>query len=391
MHSTRSIISLSQLILFALAGVIVIGCNQSPKSLAQKQKVLLAKKADLRKLSEEISTLEADIARLDPSIGDRVRIAAVSIEEVKPSVFQHFIDVQGAIEAKDNVLVSPQSAGRVTAIYVKEGQTVNAGQRLAQIDDAVMVASMAEIETQLTLAEDLRDRQQRLWDQGIGTEVQLIEAKNRVESLERRLATQKEQISLSSITSPIAGTVEQVLPKVGEVVSPGMPAFRIVNNRDLSLNAKLSEVHIPRIRKGDLVEIEFPALNQSFQGKVAVVGQSIDASDRTFHVEVSLPRHENLKPNMFGTLRINDETVKDAVVLPLALIQRSEVGPFVFVAQQEGETWTAERRNLTTGLSYDGKTTVLKGLSHGDRLITAGYKDLSDGQAIEFTDSLAGN
>lgn len=373
-----------------LAGILA-SCGEEPVTLEAKQKELLAKKAELRELSTAISTLEKEIATLDPNTAARNKVAFVGIQEVKTADFDHFIDVQGQIEAKQNVSVSALTSGRLAAVYVKEGQFVKRGQLLAKVDDGIIQASINEVQSNLDLAKDLLARQQRLWDQGIGTEVQLLEAKNRVEGLNKRLATQAEQRALTKIVSPISGTVEEIMPKTGELVSPGFPAFRIVNNNDLSLMAKLSESYVPRVSKGDQVVVEFPTLDKEINARVTVIGQTIHPNDRTFDVEVALPSDAMLKPNMFGTLRINDQKVSDAVVLPLDMVQQSELGPFIYVATETGESWKAERRNLTIGLTYKDQITVTEGLKPGELLITSGYNDLSSGQVVEFDAAVAGN
>lgn len=378
-------------LLILLLSSILFSCGKETVTLEDKQKELLAKKAELRELSSTISTLEQEIAVLDPNTASKSKIAVVGIQEISVKSFDHYIDVQGQVEAKQNVSVSALSAGRLASVFVKEGQYVKRGQLLAKIDDGVIQASINEVQSQLDLANDLLARQQRLWDQEIGTEIQLLEAKNRVEGLNRRLATQAEQRALAVIKSPISGTVDEIMFKVGELVSPGFPAFKIVNNRDLGLTAKLSESYIPSISKGDEVIVEFPTIGKSFNAKVTIIGQTIHPNDRTFDVEVALPSNELLKPNMFGTLRINDEKVKEAVVLPLDMVQQSELGPFVYVAAENGEKWTAERRNLTIGLTYKDQVTVTEGLKPGELLITSGYTDLSNGQTVEFDAAMAGN
>lgn len=378
-------------ILLPLLGMILSSCGDKPVSLESKQKELLAKKAELRELSAAISTLEDEIAILDPTTAAKNKVAFVGIEEIEPSEFDHYIDVQGQVEAKQNVSVSALTSGRLAAVYVNEGQFVKKGQLLAKVDDGIIQASINEVQSNLDLAKDLLARQQRLWDQGIGTEIQLLEAKNRVEGLNKRLATQAEQRALTKIVSPISGTVEEIMPKTGELVSPGFPAFKIVNNRDLSLTAKLSESYIPRVTKGDQVIVEFPTINKQINARVTVIGQTIHPNDRTFDVEVSLPSEALLKPNMFGTLKINDQKIEDAIVLPLDMVQQSELGPFVYVATETGDSWKAERRNLTIGLTYKDQVTVTEGLKKGELLITSGYNDLSSGQIVEFDAALAGN
>ncbi|MEZ4825690.1 MAG: efflux RND transporter periplasmic adaptor subunit [Bacteroidia bacterium] len=367
----------------ALLIALFVGCGEKqPVTLAEKKAALAQKKEVLKILSREVAELEEEIASLDPELKKEVRKVTVSTQIINVSDFQHFVSVQGQVEANKNILVSPQTGGRIVKVYVQEGQSVQAGTLLAQLDDAIMRSGIQEMETSLDLANIMFEKQKNLWDQQIGTEVQYLTAKNQKESLEKRLATMKEQLELSKIKSPISGTVDEIMPKVGETVSPGFPAFRIINPSDLSLKAQISESYIPYIRKGDQVKVTFPALDKSIDARVTVVGQFIDPNDRTFPVEVKLPANPMLKANMFGELSINDRTQKSAVTIPVSVIQQSEESDFVFVANEQEGKWIATRTNIKTGLSYNGAVEVTEGLTAGQNLIVAGYKNLSDGQEI---------
>lgn len=377
------------LLVLSLAAVACGGSTGTPKTLEGKKALLAAKKQNLLNLNKEISTLEAEIIAEDPSAKKAARSTSVSTQTLQDGTFQHYVRVQGQVEANKNVMISPQTAGIVTRILVKEGQFVRRGQLLAQLDDAVMRSSVEEVKTSLELATIMYDKQQKLWDQEIGTEVQLLTAKNQKESLERRLATLEEQLEMSKVKAPISGVVDEVSPKVGEAVSPGFPAFRIFNPTDLSLISQLSEAYIPFVERGDKVKIYFPALDKTIDAKVSVVGNSIHPNDRTFPVEVRLPNSKFFKPNMFGEIEINDRTIPDAITIPASLIQQTNEGPFVYIAKADGEAWKAERRNIQTDLSYKGQVQVTEGLQAGDRLVTAGYKDLSDGQVVTLRNDIA--
>lgn len=371
------------LILLSLLMFASTSCGEKePQTLEEKKEVLNFKKQALKNLSKEVSLLEEEIAKLDPVAREESRKATVSTLSVKASDFQHFVSVQGQVEANKNILVSPQTGGRIVKINVSEGQSVQAGTILAQVDDAIMRSGIQEIETSLELANIMFNKQKNLWDQQIGTEVQYLTAKNQKESLERRLETMKEQLDLSKIKSPISGTVDEIMPKVGETVSPGFPAFRIINPNDLSLKAEISESYIPYIHKGDQVKVTFPALDKSIDAKVTMVGQFINPNDRTFPVEVKLPNNSMLKANMFGEMSINDRTKKGAITIPVSIIQQSEESDYVFVAHQSEGKWIATRTNIKTGLSYNGQIEVTEGLAKDQQLIVLGYKNLSDGQEI---------
>jgi membrane fusion protein (multidrug efflux system) len=377
----------------AVFGVLLAACGgqEKPRTLEGKKKLLQSKKAELLTLNKEIEDLQAEIIALDPKAKNQVKTIPVSTTTLRPGNFQHFVKVQGTVESNKNVMVSPQAGGRITRIFVREGQSVKRGQILAQIDDAVMKSSIDEVKTQLELATIMFDKQQRLWDQEIGTEVQYLTAKSQKESLQRRLKTLGDQLAMSKIKSPINGTVDEIMAKTGETAMPGMPAMRIVSPSDLSLTAQLAESYVPYIRKGDKVKINFPTLDKNLEAQVSFVGQAIDPLARTFRVEVKLPNDPVLKTNMFGEISINDRTVDEAITIPQSLIQKSEEGEFVFVAEQKDGQWVAVRRNIQSGLSYDGIVEVTEGLAENEKLISTGYKGLSNGQPITFDEAIAVN
>ncbi len=369
----------------ALVSILVTGCggNKGGDPAQAKRQELKEKKAELLTLNQEIQQLEKELLALDPSTLKAVKQVNVSISTLKASPFQHFVAVQGKVESNRSSEVGPKSPGTITAIYVKEGQPVKTGTILAQLDDAVMRTSIQEANTGLQLATTLFEKQERLWKQEIGTEVQYLQAKNQKESIEQRIKTLQEQLDLYKIRAPFAGVVDLVVPKIGEAVSPGFPAFRVINSGDLKLKCELSESYIAYVRKGDKVKVSFPTMNKSFDGNVSVVGQFINPVNRTFIVEVMLPNDPMLKPNMFGEMAINDRTIKDAIRVPLSVVQNSELGNFVYIAEKGTDgTWTAHRRNIQLGLNSDGEVEVTSGLKDGDLLITAGNKDLSDGQQL---------
>jgi len=377
------------LIILALALSVVSCGNKDEVSLEAKKRRLQNKKNELRELSKEVASLEAEVQQLDPSLRAKAKVSPVVIEELKAQPFKHYVEVQGMVEANQNITVSPMVSGRITRIYVREGQYVKANQVLAQIDDAVLKSNVEEVKTQLKLAEIVYEKQKRLWDQEIGTEIQYLTAKNNKESLESRLATLKEQLSMNRMQAPISGTVDEIYPKVGELTSPGAPAFRIVNARDLSIVAEVPEAYAPYISKGKSVNVDFPILNKNVEGKITTVGQSINPTNRSFKVEVKLPNSKEFKPNMFGEISINDRTLENAITIPLNIIQKTDEGSFVFVAKRKEEKWIARRVNISMGLLAEESAEITKGLEAGDKLITTGYKDLSDGQEVSFEESIA--
>jgi len=398
-HITTPLYKMSQnkiihsLLLLSLSAVMWTGCSSGePTSLGEKKAMLDSKKKQLIALNLEIETLQSEIEKIDPEAKMKVRLIPVSIADLKPTRFEHFIKIQGQVEANKNILVSGMQAGRILAIYVEEGQYVKKGQLLAQIDDAVMKSSIDELKSSLDLANIMFEKQQKLWDQEIGTEVQYLTSKNQKESLERKLVTLEKQLDLSKIKAPISGVVDEIMPKVGEMLSPGYPAFRIVNGSDLSLKANLSEVHLPFIKKGDKVTVTYPTIQVETEVRITSVGQSIDPNNRTFSVEAKLPSNRLFKSNMYGQISVNDQNIENAIVVPLEVIQQTDIGEFVYIAEQNPDgKWYSKRKNIKTGLSAEGEVLIKEGLEAGEKLVTVGYKDLSDGQPIVFEENLATN
>ncbi|MEM7514580.1 MAG: efflux RND transporter periplasmic adaptor subunit [Bacteroidota bacterium] len=361
-----------------------------PTTLAGKKAKLEELKTQLLTISEEIAGLETEITEMDPELRDKEKQALVSIDEVETESFSHYVEVQGIVESNQNIMVSPSTSGSITGIYVKEGQYVKRGQRLAKIDDAIMKASLDELNTQTELAQILYDKQKRLWEQEIGTEVQYLTAKNQLEGLQKRQETLKEQLALTVVSAPINGYVDEVNPKTGEMASPGMPMFRIVNGRDLSLKANLSEQYISNVGRGDSVNIYFPTLNKNLKTRISAVGQSIDPNNRTFTVEVKLPNNPDFKANMFGEMAIQDKALKNQVVIPISMVQKSDESDFVYTASKDGEgKWRANRIPVATGLNYKDEIVIDSGLQKGDYLITVGFQDLNDGQLLNIQSGLA--
>jgi RND family efflux transporter MFP subunit len=281
-------------------------------------------------------------------------------------------------------MVSPKTGGVVTAVYVKEGDRVSKGQVLAVIDDAVMRQSVEELKTSLDLATTVYQKQENLWNQKIGSEIQYLQAKNNKESLERRLQTLNSQLAMNRITSPLSGTVDEVNVKAGEAASPGLGVVRVVNLAEVKVKAQVADSYISAVKKGDEVKIILPDIKENIDGKISFVGQVVNPQSRTFDIEVTLNNRDNkLKPNMLAVININDKTTQNAIVIEENFVQQTETGNVVFVAGSQ----KAEARKVKTGLSYNGNVEILEGIKPGDSVITNGYQDLVDGQAIKVSNT----
>lgn len=347
-----------------------------------KKEQLEKLRAQQAEISKQVQQLEKDIAATNPEEAT-VKTKDVAVAEVTPKQFDHYVQTQGRVEAEDNIAISAKSSGVVTAVYANEGQRVSKGQVLAQIDNAVIMRNIESLKTQLELAQTVFDRQKNLWDQKIGTEVQFLQAKNNKESLERQLESLQEQNEMMKIKSPINGTVDEVIVKIGEAVQPGQPAVRVVNTSELKITASVSEAYVTEIKKGNKVMVHIPELKKDLESKVTFVGRTIDPLSRTFAVEVALPSEANLRPNMTGVIKVVFHTEPDAITVPINIVQSINEEKIVFVAETKGKATVARKKVVTVEGVYNGQAQV-NGLAAGDKVITFGYQGLNDGEFVKI-------
>jgi len=342
------------------------------------------KKATLDQLKKERSALNTKIEKLEAELGQdkkEVDLKDVVVSELSTMPFMSYVEVQGRVDAEDNVDVMPESPGTVIAIYAKVGQRVNKGQVLAQLDDKVLRQSVAQLQTQLDLATTVFNRQKNLWDQKIGTEVQYLTAKSQKEGLERQLSGLKSTAAMNRIKSPISGTIDAMDLKPGQSVSPGMPiGIRIVNADRLKVKALVSENYGGKVNQGDEVDVSLPDVPDNLQAKISFAAKVIDPVSRGFNVEVKLPSNKNYRPNMVAILKIVDYKNNNALVVPVNAIQKSESSEYVFIA----ENGKAKKVDIKSGKISDGKAEVLSGLKAGDKVIVTGFQDLNDGDGIKL-------
>ena len=339
-------------------------------------------KAQQAEIAKQVVQLEKEIAKENPTEA-KIKTKDVAVTEVKTTKFDHYVQTQGHVESEDNISVSAKSPGVVMAVYVKEGQQVSKGQALAQIDNAVILSSIESMKSQLELAKSVYDRQKNLWDQKIGTEVQYLQAKTNKETLERQIKSLQEQNDMLRIKSPINGTVDEVTAKIGEAVSPGLPAFRVVNTSELKLTASVSEAFVTNVQKGNKVIVTIPELKKDLESKVTFVGRTIDPLSRTFTVEVALPSEANLRPNMSGVIRVVFHTEPAAIAVPINVVQDINGEKIVFVAESNGKNTVARKKVVSVEGVYGGQAQV-SGLNAGDKVVTFGYQGLNDGEFLKI-------
>ena len=340
------------------------------------------KKSELDALKKERTELNAKIEKLESEIGNADAIndfKDVNVLEVTESSFQNYLEVQGKIDAEENVQVNPEAPGVVTAVFATIGQNVVKGQVLAQIDDQVLRQNISELQNQLELATTLFERQKNLWNQKIGTEVQYLSAKTQKDASERRIATLRSQMSMYKIKSPISGSIDAMDLKVGQAVMPGISGIRVVNANKLKAKAQIAESYASRINQGDLVQVILPDVSDTLLTKISFASKTIDQISRSFNVEIKLPSNRNYRPNMLAILKIIDYQNAKAFVIPVNAIQKAENGDYVFVAENK----KAKRVNIQTGRVSEGRAEILSGIKAGDQVIIAGMNGLSPGDMIK--------
>jgi RND family efflux transporter MFP subunit len=348
------------------------------------------KNAELAKLRKQHDEIAEQIKKLEAGMVDSTKIQKslrVTVAELQPSVFKHYIEVQGRLDGEDYVDVAPEGVGVVEEVYVKIGQQVNKGQALARLNDASGRDQIKALETQYKLAKDAFEKQQRLWDQKIGSEMQYLQAKSNKEALESQLSGSRKQLDMLTIKSPINGTVEEVNIKVGQMASAAnpIPPFRVINFNSLKVKAELAEAYSQKVNVGDNVQVFFPDLNREITAKITAASRYINPSSRTFNVEARLnPDKNGFKANMVAVLKINDYKADKAFVLPINYIQTDPNGNFVYVAQNNSKDYVAKKVFVEQGQSYNGLIEITKGLKVGDKVISSGYLDLEEGEKITF-------
>ena len=338
-------------------------------------------------LNQRIESLKTKISGSTQSAARPESLMTVDAVTVEKAPFMHFIQVQGTVESDNNILVAPQSSGLVKKVHVSAGDRVARGRLLAELDGSILESSIAEVESGLVLAKTVFERQKRLWDKNIGSEIEYLQAKNSKEGLEKRLETLNEQYKLTKIYAPISGAVDEVLIKEGEMAMAGMGAVRVVQLSNLKITVDLSENYISSIKKNDPVQVSIPVIGKELQLKVDAVSQVIDPDNRTFQIEIKIPRGEQgIKPNMLAVMTINDYTNPEALAVPLNIVQETESDRFLFVADRLNGDWIARKQIVTIGQIQDNRVEVLSGLEEGERVVTLGFQNLADGQKLSIAD-----
>ena len=333
------------------------------------------------KAEGELSQIDLELASLDTT----AQWNTVTILAVGSSAFQHDFDIYGTVKSDQSVTLYPESAGRIQRVLVRSGQKVSAGQVLVELDNSVVQSSLAEIKTQLDLAQTLYDKQKRLWDQGIGSEVQYLQVKTQLEGLQKRLATAQKQAAMASLRAPFAGTVDELFLKAGEYAAPGMAVARLVSSGGLRLELDVPETYISRLKVGQKIALNFNSIGLQTSASISQVGDFISADSRTFKVNVSLPANSQIKPNMMASAQVVDYSSKGVITVPSRLILQDSKGAnytYLFVPSKNG-LGKVERRDLQLGVSNNDATEVLGGLSLEEQIIDRGIRSVQTGETVK--------
>jgi RND family efflux transporter MFP subunit len=372
---------------FLATGVVALlaACGGG-NSLETKKAELEKLKAQQAEITAQIASLQEEIATMgDSAATDNTKAKIVAVTAVTKQVFMHAVDVQGRVDGDENITYSAKVPAVVKRVNVKAGDRVSAGQVLVELDADVVKAQIETLKKGLELANTVYEKRKSLWEQKVGSEIEFLQAKNQKESLEKQIASARENLDMYLIKSEYSGTVDLVSIKVGQGVAPGVPAVSVVNPAALKIKADLSESYANVVKQGNPVLINFPDINKSVKASVTYSSKSINALTRTFNVEVALPNDNELHPNMVAELKIVDYENKNATVVPINTIQEIDGVKLVYItAKNEKNENIAKKVVVTVGKTYGTTAEILTGLNEGDQIITTGFQDLTDGQVIKF-------
>jgi len=370
--------------------------KDSNVALAEKKTKLEELKKQQSKLENDITALEKEIAVLDTSSAKSEKTKLVVLTPIVVAPFTHYIDLQGKVEAVNISYVTPRNGGgQVKELFVKKGDVVSKGQLLLKLDNTIALRNLQfaqkniqSLKTQLDFANTLYEKQKNLWAQNIGTEVQLITAKNNVENISNQIkATDEqvkiaqEQVNFTNVYADVSGVADDVNIRVGEFFT-GAGQIKIVNTSDLKITTQIPENYLGKVSVGTHIKVTLPDINKTIDAVITVAGKLIDANSRSFFVEAKIPPSNAFYPNQVAMVRIQDYTSANAITAPLNTVQTDDKGKFVMVAVKENNKLVARKKQVTVGELYADMQEIKSGLQAGDQIITDGYQSLYDGQLL---------
>ena len=385
---------MKKIILFTGLLAIMASCGNEEKQSTQDiidNGNLAEIRARKSELSEEQSQLSREIDQLDEAIKklDKNRnFTLVRVDTLRKQVFKHYAEVQGDVATDENIIIYPEYSGILTSVKVDEGDRVNKGQILATIDDGGLKNQLSELQAQAQLARTTFEKQERLWNQNIGSEIQYLEAKTNYEALNSSVNRLEAQLAKTVVRAPFSGVVDEVLSEQGEVVGPGQNRlFRLISLKNMYVEAQVPENYLSKIQKGTDVKVFISSIGREFDAKVSLVGNNINPANRTFRIEVKIPNENNLiRPNQIATIKLNDYTSEDAIIIPENTIQKNSAGEsLVYLLEPNGSGAGGEAKKavIEVGYTYNDSIEVKSGLEAGEILISEGAKNLREGQEVK--------
>ncbi|WGD33506.1 efflux RND transporter periplasmic adaptor subunit [Olleya sp. YS] len=352
-------------------------------------KVIQSKKEELvtkqQEIANQIKQLDEKLEDINP---DR-NVPLITTITSKAETFQHYLELQGGVETKQNLVITPEMGGILQRVYVKEGQKVSRGQLLATVDDGGMGQQKAQLQIQADLAKTTFERQKRLWDQKIGSEIQYLQAKSQYEALQKGINQIDQQLAKANVRAPFSGVIDDVITEQGSVVAPGQtPLMRIVNLSDMYIETDVPERYITDITEGKDVMVEFPVLGKTLNAKVRQTGNFINPANRTFKIEIAVPnKDKSIKPNLTARLKINDYTNEEAILIPQSVISENANGEqYIYILKDKKEDKAvAEQIIIETGKTQGDNIEIISGLKPDMEIIKEGARSVKDEQTVKIT------
>ncbi len=346
---------------------------------------LRAKKAEIQ---EKVDALNTKIETINSKIAEKSDVEEKSILvttfKAKDTIFKHYLELQANVQTNQNIVITAEFSGMLVDIFVSEGQNVTKGQKLAKIEDGGLSQQLAQLEIQAQLAQTTYERQKRLWDQEIGSEIQFLQAKSNYEAQEKAIAQLQEQIEKTVIKAPFSGFVDDIITDKGTIVAPGAQIIRLVNLSEMYLEADVPESYIGSITQGTLAKVNIPVLHEELTTEVALASNYINPGNRSFRIKIDVPNEKGLiKPNLTAKAKINDYTNEKAIQVPVSILSENANGDqYVYLAKKENGELVAKRAIVTTGRTENGKIEILTGITAGDQVLLEGARSVKDGQKI---------
>ena len=384
---------MKKIVYISLLSLLITSCGGDSKTAsvdkAIESKNVATIKATRAEIQKQYDAIGAELAKLDLAIAelDTVeKVALVSTAIVKDTTFTHYIDIQGNVDTRQNLIIYPEFSGVLSQVYVKTGQKVSKGQTLAKIDDGGLSNQLAQMETQAALAKTTFERQKNLWDKKIGSEIQYLQAKTNYEAQMKAVAQMKAQVAKTVVRAPFSGIIDEVITDKGQVVGPGQQLMRIVNLSDMYVSANIPESFIGKIKVGAIVDVQIKSIGKTYQGRVRQVGNYINPNNRNFSIEVAVPNKDNLlRPNQVAVLKIEDYKKPNAILVPESIVTENASGEkIIYTVDTSSKEPKAVKKTITIGLTSGSNVEVKSGLNKGETIIIEGARSIQNGDQVEI-------